>query len=410
MQIVKSWFNTMDKDGWIPREQILGPEARSKVPAEFQVQYPHYANPPTLFFVLGQLIDKIDTIDTNQQQRLADDTTSDSHMRRPIESNTQIKAYLRDLYPLLVRHFEWFRRTQRGEVSAYDRKASHPKEAYRWRGSTETHILTSGMDDYPRAKPPHPGELHVDLLSWMGLMARNMHKIASALEISDDAEKYNGIASAIVKNIDDLHWSEKHKTYCDASIDAYEESYHVCHKGYLSLFPFMTGLMDPQSTQMGALLDLISDPAELWSSHGIRSLSKKDQYYGIGENYWRSPVWMNMNYLIVRELRVRRLAMKSNRGKADMYRTWAWFKVRIKKRLATRFRSYAGISSRRSTSLGKRRALRGSNIIQTRAPVSARSTLRAGPVSLSKSCPWRTWIFPDETMTQSKNCDATASR
>jgi mannosyl-oligosaccharide glucosidase len=49
LEIVKSWYNTMDSDGWIPREQILGPEARSKVPSEFQVQYPHYANPPTLF-------------------------------------------------------------------------------------------------------------------------------------------------------------------------------------------------------------------------------------------------------------------------------------------------------------------------------------------------------------------------
>ena len=49
----------MDQDGWIPREQILGPEARSRVPDEFQVQYPHYANPPTLFLVIEGFMERL---------------------------------------------------------------------------------------------------------------------------------------------------------------------------------------------------------------------------------------------------------------------------------------------------------------------------------------------------------------
>src|SRR4051812_21792096 len=59
LEIIKSWFNLMDEDGWIAREQILGAEARSKVPAEFTVQYPHYANPPTLFMALEAFMDKV---------------------------------------------------------------------------------------------------------------------------------------------------------------------------------------------------------------------------------------------------------------------------------------------------------------------------------------------------------------
>ena len=35
--------------------QILGLEARSRVPAEFMVQYPDSANPPTLFLVLSDM-------------------------------------------------------------------------------------------------------------------------------------------------------------------------------------------------------------------------------------------------------------------------------------------------------------------------------------------------------------------
>ena len=41
--------------------QILGPEARSRVPAEYVEQDPSSANPPTLFLVLAQMADQIAT-------------------------------------------------------------------------------------------------------------------------------------------------------------------------------------------------------------------------------------------------------------------------------------------------------------------------------------------------------------
>ena len=292
----------MDEDGWIAREQILGAEARSKVPQEFQVQYPHYANPPTLFFVLDAFLDKIGSKeksgDSNQQK--LKENTYEAH----VDNADAATEYLKSLYPLLKRHYEWYRKTQQGDIKTYDREAFSNKEAYRWRGRSPQHILTSGLDDYPRPQPPHPGELHTDLISWMGMMTRVMKRIASAAGETEDAKEYATIENAIVRNIDDLHWDEAAQTFCDATIDDYEESVHVCHKGYISIFPFMTGMLSPSNPRLGAVLELIGDPEELWSDHGIRSLSKKDEFYGTDENYWRSPVWMNMNYLIVKELLV----------------------------------------------------------------------------------------------------------
>ncbi|KAL1987153.1 hypothetical protein VTN96DRAFT_4759 [Rasamsonia emersonii] len=301
LEIVKSWFNLMDEDGWIAREQILGAEARSKVPPEFTVQYPHYANPPTLFMILESFVDRFNKsaaprIDLDRED------IADSLRSAHLENRDLAYAYLRSIYPLLKRHYYWFRKTQRGDIKSYDRDAYSAKEAYRWRGRTVQHILTSGLDDYPRAQPPHPGELHTDLISWMGLASRSLRRIAEALGEKEDTEEFGAHEKAIVRNIDDLHWDEEAQTYCDATIDDYEESVHVCHKGYISIFPFLTGIVGPDSPRLKPILDLIRDPEELWTDYGIRSLSKKDPFYGTAENYWRSPIWMNINYLVLKNL------------------------------------------------------------------------------------------------------------
>ena len=56
MDIIGHWLDLMNSDGWIPREQILGPEARAKVPSEFVVQRSENANPPTLFLPLQRCV------------------------------------------------------------------------------------------------------------------------------------------------------------------------------------------------------------------------------------------------------------------------------------------------------------------------------------------------------------------
>lgn len=147
-------------------------------------------------------------------------------------------AYLQEIYKPLKRHYDWFRRTQRGQVKQYSRKARSKREAYRWRGRTPTHILTSGMDDYPRG-PPHAGELHVDLISWVAFFTRTMRDVAAFLGEKDDEATFVEIEKAIIGNIDgktilffyspsprsnldnskDLHWDEEQKMYCDLDVN-----------------------------------------------------------------------------------------------------------------------------------------------------------------------------------------------
>ncbi|KAI1075936.1 glycoside hydrolase family 63 protein [Whalleya microplaca] len=303
LEIVKSWYNLMDEDGWIAREQILGEEARSKVPPEFQVQYPHYANPPTLYLVLEAFTERLQK--TNGSQHTGSEHLSQAVVleNAHVDNPTLGIEYLRNLYPLLRRQFLWFKKTQFGDIKSYDREAYSTKEAYRWRGRSVQHILTSGLDDYPRPQPPHPGELHVDLMSWMGMMSRSLAKIADFVGLPEDVQEYNKVSDGISHNLVDLHWSESEGCFCDATIDDFEEHTLVCHKGYISIFPLLLGLLQPDDPKLGKLLNLVGDEEELFSPHGIRSLSKKSEFYGTDENYWRSPVWININYLAVVSLR-----------------------------------------------------------------------------------------------------------
>ncbi len=319
LEILRSWFSLIDNNGWIAREQILGPEARNFVPEEFQTQYPHIANPPTLMIVFTSLLEKAkeQELKLKEQQQINEDFINlnddilnqfkhfkyedlgEAHMKYP----SLLVNYAHEIYPKLQKHYEWFRQSQAGEITEWDREAYSNKEGYRWRGRTETHCLASGLDDYPRAPDPNEAELHVDLLSWIGVMTRSMRQIAQLLEKEEDENNYKDIEYSIQRNLDDLHWSEKDKTYCDLTLNDEDETEFECHKGYISIMPFLLELLAIDSPHIKPLIETISNPEELFSPYGIRSLSKSDEYFRTAENYWRSPIWINMNYLALKSLK-----------------------------------------------------------------------------------------------------------
>lgn len=293
LEIVSSWFDLMDESGWIAREQILGPEARTKVPSEFQTQYPHYANPPTLFLVVEAFLAKSSGMSSYHG-------AVSQYLNHP-ELGT---AFLKAIYPKMEKHYEWFCRTQAGNMKNYQLPDPGLYQGYRWRGRTPQHVLTSGLDDYPRAQPPHPEELHLDAICWVGSMAVALKKISAFLGEKKEQNSFSKHEADVIRSLDGIHWSEPNQAYCDTTVINENQVERVCHKGYISLFPFLVNLMGPDHSHLEAMLNLIRDPEELWSPHGLRSLSPKDEYYGTGENYWRSPVWININYMVLQRLLV----------------------------------------------------------------------------------------------------------
>jgi mannosyl-oligosaccharide glucosidase len=186
-------------------------------------------------------------------------------------------------------------------VEAHSIPSANLNEGYRWRGRTPETTYPSGLDDYPRAEPPDITELHLDALCWVGLMSRTLEKIAFFTETTHDAFTYQNHIRGVKTNLESVHWEDKQNVYCDTVVRDDKHTY-VCHKGYLSLFPFMTGFIDANHPHLDAILRLLRDPKHLWTDHGIRSLSQENKKYGVGYNYWRSPIWINMNYLVLTQL------------------------------------------------------------------------------------------------------------
>src|SRR2546421_622546 len=117
----------MDENGWIAREQILGGEARERVPSEFRAQTAWIANPPTLLLAIDHLL-RLSRGDDDQAVIV--DETAGVHMSSKGPS-LATRAFLEQIYPKLVIHVSWYLRSQGG---------ARPN-SFKWRGCTPTHCL-----------------------------------------------------------------------------------------------------------------------------------------------------------------------------------------------------------------------------------------------------------------------------
>jgi mannosyl-oligosaccharide glucosidase len=155
------------------------------------------------------------------------------------------------------------------------------------------------LDDYPRSEE-HLGDLHLDLQCWMIYYAKTMKNVAKTL--GKDFEKFDKDQQDFTKGLE-LFWDKGSKSFTDLTFTENEELVHVVHKGYITLFPLLLGILKADDKRIGILLDLVRNPKEMWSDFGILSLSRTDQNFGKDENYWRGPIWININYLLLQCLK-----------------------------------------------------------------------------------------------------------
>jgi mannosyl-oligosaccharide glucosidase len=187
--IIGHWLDLMNTEGWIPREVILGDEARARVPPEFVIQNNEFANPPTLYLPLYSVIHRVNKRMSDKQNPHTDDL-----------------AYLNHIYTRLVHWYSWFNTTQTGKLPF----------TYRWRGRVSDSknelnpkTLTSGLDDFPRASHPNADERHLDLRCWMAWASKVMADLQDIVKPNEKENKYRIHYETLRDNrlLDELHWS-----------------------------------------------------------------------------------------------------------------------------------------------------------------------------------------------------------
>ncbi|XP_039018132.1 mannosyl-oligosaccharide glucosidase GCS1-like [Hibiscus syriacus] len=329
LDIVGHWLDLINIDGWIPREQILGAEALSKVPSEFVLQHSSNGNPPTLFLVLRDLVNGV------------------KKKKFTASENNEIISFLQQAFVRLEAWFQWYNTTQSGKDIG----------SYYWHGRDNSTIrelnpktLSSGLDDYPRASHPTEDERHVDLRCWMLLAADCMVSIAELIgkeyKLGKDYVSTSKLLSDF-NTLNEMHFDHASGTYFDfgnhtekvrlrwkevirnnyvnrelvREVLERPELKLVPHVGYVSLFPFMTRIIPSESWILEKQLELISNRSVLWTNYGLRSLAKSSSLYMKRNTehdspYWRGPIWMNMNYMILSSLRYYSLENGPYRDKA----------------------------------------------------------------------------------------------
>ncbi|KAK9120050.1 hypothetical protein Scep_018143 [Stephania cephalantha] len=262
LDIIGHWLDLMNADGWIPREQILGAEALSKVPEEFVPQHPSNGNPPTLFLILHDLVRR-----TKRNEFSASETS-------------EILSFLDRAFIRLEAWFQWFNTTQ---------AASHPNE----------------------------DERHLDLRCWMLLAADCLHSISELLEDrKHDGKEYHMMVELLsdYEILNQIHLDKASGAYYDygnhtekvrlrwqetktSGRELLREVLEtpqlrlVPHVGYVSLFPFMMKIIPPESWVLGKQLDLISNRSMLWTNYGLRSLAKTSSIYMKRNTEHDPPYW-----------------------------------------------------------------------------------------------------------------------
>ena len=156
--------------------------------------------------------------------------------------------------------------------------------------------------------------------------------------MQEASRKYKDTSSILHNSelLDQWHWSDTHGAYLDYGFHSEDvvlqrprsqnnhgqnqmsqQKQRVVHEepkyqfvnqvGYISLFPFLLEIVDPNSAKLGKILKDISNPSVFWTPYGLRSLSKTASIYMKRNTehdapYWRGPIWININYLAVRAL------------------------------------------------------------------------------------------------------------
>ena len=356
MQIINSWLDTMSSEtGWIPREQIRGGESKSQVPQGFEIQNPFIANPPTFIFAIRNFIDYykyyseveneinlqkllinineklkkwveyFSSTQMNSKKKAYQWNGRDSSHNYPSgfddlprgmipndeESHLDLTLWVLELIKTMSHLNEIVDNHHDITIKSYNKLQQNINDNIR------KQLLDKELGIYSDYLGPQFKKIKSNLFPrkvfpylWRndfqcGVNAKN------PLGTQAECDPYSDVPCC-----SEFGWCGNSPNHCrcekckksekleNRKEYKKKENTHNPHIGYINLFPIIFGFVDPvkDKKQFDNILYYLTEPNELLSPYGIRSLSKNDLLYHTGDDYWRGNIWINLNYLVLRGL------------------------------------------------------------------------------------------------------------
>ena len=171
-------------------------------------------------------------------------------------------------------------------------------DGYAWAGNP------SGMDNSPRGRtdaptergrcPDNPELRWLDALSYQGLSALYMSRIATLLKKPEDAAYWKGVHEELAVKLNALYWDDEDNFYYD--IFSGGEKCKV--PTIASWWPVLAEMAG--SERADALLEHLRNPEEFGGFVPTPSLSRSDADFIPDGGYWRGSVWLPTSYMTLK--------------------------------------------------------------------------------------------------------------
>lgn len=191
--------------------------------------------------------------------------------------------WARPYYPKLAHTLNFWEETRQS-----------PDGLFRWFNGVE-----SGVDNNP-AVSDSPANVTegVDLACYLYREYLAMELLAERLGKNDDAAHYGAQAADLKSRIQQKMWSEQDGMFFN--IDARTGQF-VRIKTWTNFLPLWAEVASRSQAER-MIREHLLNPQEFWSPNGIGTLAKQEPLYDPKAGYWRGPVWIISNYLLMHGL------------------------------------------------------------------------------------------------------------
>lgn len=179
-------------------------------------------------------------------------------------------------------------------INFWENTRRAPDGLFRWFNGVE-----SGVDNNP-AVSDQPADVTegVDLQCYLYREYLAMAVLAAKLGKPADRASYREKAEALKQTVERLMWSGADGMFLN--IDS-RTGRQIHIKTWTNFVPLWVKIATPGQADLMIKRHLLN-PAEFWSAHGIRTLAPDQALYNPKSGYWRGPVWVISDYLLMHGL------------------------------------------------------------------------------------------------------------